>query len=68
MPTKIFIGPQSNSGVSSVVKSEAAMLLSSCIFRTIGGVSDTAKELETSKERLSKNTAKNFIDDLSLIL
>ena len=60
MPTKNFIGPQSCSGVSSVVKSEVAMLRSSCIFRTVGGVSDSAKELETSKERLRINTAKNF--------
>ena len=56
-----FMGPQSNSGVSSVVKSEAAIDLSSCSFRTSGGVSDTAKELVANKERLKINTAKNFM-------
>jgi hypothetical protein len=43
------------------MSSEAAMLRSSCIFRTSGGVRDTAKELETNKERLRINTATNFI-------
>ena len=34
---------------------------SSCIFRTSGGVSETAKELVAISEKLKINTAKNFM-------
>ena len=61
MPTTNFSGLELFSGVSSVVKSEAAMLLSSCIFKTIGGVRDTAKELVAINEMLKINAAKNFM-------
>ena len=37
------------------------MLRSSCIFRTIGGVRDTAKELVAINEMLKINAAKNFM-------
>ena len=47
----------------AVVSMSVAMLRSSCIFRTIGGVRDTAKELETNKERLKTNAAKNFMQE-----
>lgn len=59
-PTKYRKGEKSVLA-SSAAKSEADTVRSSCIFKTIGGVRDTAKELETSKERLRINAARNFI-------
>ena len=51
---------------SSAAKSEADTVRSSCIFKTSGGVRDTAKELVAISERLKINTAKNFIDGIYL--
>ena len=62
-PTKYRKGEKSVLA-SSVVKSEAAMLLSSCIFKTIGGVRDTAKELVAINEMLKISAAKNFMDGI----
>lgn len=56
-PITVFTGLS----LSSVVRSEAAIVRSSCIFRTNGGVSDTAKELVANKERLKINTTRNFM-------
>ena len=59
-PTKYRNGVKSGSA-SFDSKSADPIDLSSSIARTIGGVRDTAKELETSKERLKTNAARNFM-------
>ena len=46
---------------SSVVKSEAAIVRSSCIFKTKGAFNETAKELVAINERLKINAAKIFM-------
>ena len=66
MPTTNFSGLELFSGVSSVVKSDVAILRSSCVFKTKGAFRETAKELVAISERLKINTAKNFIDGIYL--